>query len=145
VARLIEPRSIYSARVHAGQHTSDAESPAPLLQFHELVSRQFDVISAAASYTEVLGALLTRSRGSRPLYVVDEDGKLEGEMPANLDSFRRRQTPLDEITAAGDLAIPVRPLLSSAGRTEALRRLAAAGAPLPVVDAAGRPIAVISG
>jgi chloride channel protein, CIC family len=145
VARLIERRSIYSARVHAGRHTSEAQKAVPPLQFAELVSRQFDVISAAASYPEVLGALLTRSGGSRPLYVVDEDGKLEGEMPAKLDSLQRRQTPLGEITTAGDLAIPVRPLVASAGRAEALRRVAAAGAPLPVVDAAGRPIAVISG
>ncbi len=54
VARLIERRSIYSARIHSGRAAAETDKQAPPAQFAGLVSPEFDVISAATPHTEVL-------------------------------------------------------------------------------------------
>jgi CIC family chloride channel protein len=69
VARLLESRSIYSGRIHAG--TAAARHKG------EHVSR----ISSAARYVELLHALLRMGADPTPLKVIDEHGELIGEIP----------------------------------------------------------------
>ncbi|HEX4120137.1 MAG TPA: chloride channel protein [Verrucomicrobiae bacterium] len=95
VARHFDPRSIYSVRIHTGKAAA-----------REMQHEQ--VISAAAPYAEVLKRLLPLTGRNLPLYVVDEDGELVGEITAdraaNAEAFAR---PL-EAASADDLATPVK-------------------------------------
>jgi chloride channel protein, CIC family len=144
VARRLEPRSVYSARIHNVRDRANDRPPAGPTRFEDHLSDRFDVVSAAASWAEVMAKIARRGEPSRPLYVVDEAGRLVGAIfPAAL-SKRSRDGPLLGIATAADLAAPVRPLLSSAGRAEVLRRIESAnGAPVPVVDPeSGRPIGI---
>jgi CIC family chloride channel protein len=135
VARRFEARSIYSARIHIGRQATAAQAPRAPPALADLISRQFDVISAAAPYSEVARQLLRREDPSRPLYVVDEKGRLEGAITVER-AAAQAQTSLLETATAADLAEPLRPLRSCAAREEALRDIAAAkGAPVPLVDA----------
>jgi H+/Cl- antiporter ClcA len=145
IARLIEARSIYSARIHTGKAVAKEDPPRTATGFDDLVSQDFDSISAAVSYVEVLRELVARDDPSRPLYVVDETGKLTGEISPRMAAAPDPESPLVEIATAADLARPVEAVRSSAGREEALRTLRAAGdLPVPVVDAeSGRPIGVM--
>lgn len=148
VARRFEPRSIYSGRIHLGQQAADDKAPPRPLAFADLVSRAFEPISAATPYPEILREIVKRggpSRGSGagPLYVVDEEGRLVGAISAEKLCEAGPENPLLETAVADDLAVPVEPVRSSDSREEALRRLAAEGGPLPVVDAdSGAPIGV---
>jgi chloride channel protein, CIC family len=146
VARLIERRSIYSARVHSGRQAADMPRQAAPAQFADLVSPEFDVISIAAPYAEVLSELASCAGRARPLYVVDQSGRLAGAIPPQQSLPLHPESPLIEIATAGDFATPMKPLPSTASREEALRRSANADMPLPIVDAAtGRPIGIIRG
>jgi H+/Cl- antiporter ClcA len=94
VARQFDPRSIYSARVHLGKSAANEMK-------HERV------ISSATHYTEVLKRLMLLRGRDRSLYVVDENGRLIGqiseERAAKAENFAR---PL-EAASADDLAMPV--------------------------------------
>jgi H+/Cl- antiporter ClcA len=89
-ARAMEPRSIYSGRIHTGRGAAEVHGD--------------DTISAAAGYPEVLQKILLRGDPHRPLFVLNEHGERTGYIiPAAL-SDPRNLPPLLEIATAGDLA-----------------------------------------
>jgi H+/Cl- antiporter ClcA len=103
VTRLLEPRSIYSARIHAGRALArERESEG--------------VVSSATRYAELLHRLLRRGGETRRLQVVDEEGKVLGEIsPEKVISPGHSAAPLETATAAdfldrskkgGNVAVP---------------------------------------
>lgn len=95
IARHYDIRSIYSARVHLGRAAA-AEMKLP------------QVISAATRYGEVLKRLLPFAEKGLPVYVVDQNGALAGEIcgerAARAESFA---APL-ETACAADLTTPTK-------------------------------------
>jgi hypothetical protein len=93
VARLLEVRSIYSGRIHTGTEAAR--------QREEHVPR----ISSAARYVELLHTVMRMGRDATALKVIDERGKLIGQIPPErviLAAESRR--PL-EIATARDFVI----------------------------------------
>jgi CIC family chloride channel protein len=135
VARRLEQRSIYSARIHIGRKAAGARAPARATAFDDLLVRAFAPISAATPYPEILLELVKCGKCACPLHVVDEEGRLVGAIAPERVSGPGRENPLLETATAADLVDPVQSVPSSAARQEVLRRLAAAGGPVPVVDA----------
>ncbi|HEX3719491.1 MAG TPA: chloride channel protein [Verrucomicrobiae bacterium] len=91
LARHFDVRSVYSARIHLGKAAA-----------REMKHEQ--VISAAAHYAEVLKRLLALSHKNAPLYVVDEDGKLVGEITAARAAHAEKFARPLEAASADDLA-----------------------------------------
>lgn len=120
IARHFDPRSIYSARIHAGKAVA-AELKQP------------QVISSAWPYGEIVKRLL--SLPGKPIYVVDESGALLGQITAaRAVDVKKINGPL-EATTADDLAAPVPTLPSTLLPDEMARRLAAAHqSELPITD-----------
>ena len=88
VARLLENRSIYSGRIHAGANAA--------LRSEEHEPR----ISSAARYLELLQAVLRMGRAAQPLKVIDERGELIGEIqPEQVISRPEAHRPLEIATA----------------------------------------------
>jgi H+/Cl- antiporter ClcA len=134
-ARLIDVRSVYSARVHAGRAAAKPVAPADA-PASRLVSTDYAVISASAPYAEVAHALLATKAPA--LYVVDETGALLGAItPARALELPPDGQPLATVTAA-DLSRPV-PAIEAGGAEDAIaQRLAASGAAeMPVVEVPG--------
>lgn len=77
VARLLENRSIYSGRIHAGANAA--------LRSEQQVPR----ISSAARYLELLHAVLRMGRDTKPLKVIDERGELVGEIQPEQNHLER--------------------------------------------------------
>jgi chloride channel protein, CIC family len=144
VAQRLDPRSIYSARIHGGRARARDRAAAGPTPLGDLLSDRYDVVSAAAPLTEVLAEIVRQGANSRPLYVVDETGRLVGAISPDDLSRRDLSLPPALVTAA-DLASPVAAMPASASRPEILRRLEATkGAPIVVVDAAsGRPVGIV--
>jgi H+/Cl- antiporter ClcA len=143
VARLVEPRSIYSARIHSGRARARERTPPRTTGFDDLVSDRYGVVSAAAPLVELLGEMAQLGGdGARPVFVVDETGRLAGAISPEQLSRRAESPLLLETATAGDLAKPVTPVPSTADRAAILARLEGGNdAALPVVDAAtGRPV-----
>lgn len=135
VAQLLDPRSVYSARIHTGRERAADPAPSAPAGLEALLSDRFDVVSAAASGVEVLAMVGRRSDRTRPLFVVDETGRLVGAIPPEPLSGVAVQGPLLAIATAADLAVPVASVPSSAARSEiAQPSQSANGAPVPVVD-----------
>ena len=137
-ARRLETRSIYSARIRLGAAAAAAIRPpcGELCAGVSLVP-SCEVVSAATRYTELVRRLLALPARQETLYVVDERGRLVGEITA--DHASRAVDPLFplETTTASDLATPAEPVTTSAPREEVVRRLGKRGVmQLPVVDAA---------
>ncbi|MGC2521343.1 MAG: chloride channel protein, partial [Stellaceae bacterium] len=145
VARLVEPRSIYSARIHSGKALARERTPLRTTGFDDLVSDRYRVVSAAAPLVELLGDIIRCGIDSAPaVFVVDEAGRLAGVISPEQLSRRAESPLLLETATAGDLAKPVTPVPSTADRAAILARLDGGNdAALPVVDAAsGRPVGV---
>lgn len=110
--RYFEARSIYSVRIHLGKSTA-AEMNDPR------------VISAAAPYAEVLKRLLPFREKNMPLYAVDEDGTLVGQISVDrameAETFAR---PL-QTASADDLATEAKTLPASISSGEMDRELKA--------------------
>jgi chloride channel protein, CIC family len=99
VARLLEHRSVYSGRIHLGR--SAAQWVAGMKE-----GNGFITLSAAARYLEVLQAVV-RATGSRPVYVVDERGKLVGEIPpARVRNPPLEILPLETVSATDFVKTP---------------------------------------
>ena len=146
VSRLIDARSIYSARIHGGKVRAAGWAGRRETRFDDLVSDHYGVVSAAVPVIELFGDLVRRGTDrAQPLFVVDETGRLVGATSGAQLSQRAKDYLLLETATAGDLANPVSPVRSSADRSDVLCRIAAAGdAPIPVIDAdSGRPIGVV--
>jgi len=128
VARLFENRSIYSGRIHAGRSAAGRAVGAK-------GEKGFFVLSSAAHFTEVLRAILDGTGRPQPLYVVDEQGKLLGEVsPERAQNPGPETWPLETATAA-DFGIKVQPILSSDDDTTIANKFAATDRDvLPVVQ-----------
>ncbi len=147
VVRRLEPRSIYTARIHLDRATAAGIPAAVKTDFDDLLLPDPAIVSAAARGAEVLQQLQTLGGWSSSLHVVDERGRLKGEIAAaRLPEALGRSLPLETTTAA-DLAVPVPALTTAARREEVLRRLEDGGPiRLPLVDAdSGRLVGVVDG
>ncbi len=141
VARYLEPRSIYSARIHQGKAAAQEQPGSPGAGF---ASGGYELVSAATRYVELVGRLLRRRPPAEPLYVVDERGRPLGQLAP--DSTVRNldlAMPLETTTAA-DLALPVQTLSSHTPPDVARRQARENGSgQLPVIDPDGRLVGVV--
>jgi CIC family chloride channel protein len=87
VARALQPRSIYSGRIHAGREVAEGAG----------------LISAAAGYLEVLQKLLF-SKTPPVLQVLTQNGAVVGEIALSDVTAIGERLPLTEIATAHDLA-----------------------------------------
>ena len=144
VARLLDPRSIYSIRIKIGMAAAVPAAPART-RFDDRISDDYATVSSGAPYAAVLEHLLDQSGRGWPLYVLDEHGQLLGEIPARPAGMAASASPPLETATASDLALPVQALVSSMSAADVAARLdAAPAAELPVTDAAsGRLIGVV--
>lgn len=128
VARLLEYRSIYSGRIHLGRSAAGRAAG-------EEGGEGFLALSSTARVTELLRALLRTAEQPQPIYVVDEDGRLVGEVSAERVRSPAPETlPLETATAA-DFAVRVEPVLTSDDTAAAASKFARTGRDsLPVVD-----------
>jgi H+/Cl- antiporter ClcA len=134
VAYRLEARSIYSVRIHSGREAARVDAQPPGTRFDRLVSKDYAVVSAAASHDAVASQLLAAADRDRPLYVVDEDGALVGVI-AGPPAVAATQSAQRVIMTAADLAQPVVPLRASVSEQDAVELLSKAGAAeLPVVE-----------
>ncbi|MGH6888747.1 MAG: chloride channel protein [Rhizomicrobium sp.] len=86
--RLLEPRSVYSARIHAGRALAKQKEAG-------------GVVSSATRYAELLHRLLKRGDETTPLLVMDESGKVVGCVSRRkVISPSRSAAPLETATAA---------------------------------------------
>jgi hypothetical protein len=104
--RLLDTRSIYSARIRLGEAAAVAEAPSGKTPARGTASRDNNVVSSAARYALVMQRMLALKDDSSPLRVVDDEGKLIGEIHhADVAHPDASIAPL-ETTTAGDLARP---------------------------------------
>lgn len=145
VARLIDPRSIYSARIHGGRARAQERPPNKPTGFDDLVCDDFDIVSAAAPAAELFSDLLRGGDPARPVLVVDETGRLVGATSSENLAPRIGNRLLIDTATAGDLATPISSVPSTANRTDVLCRLAPGNdAAMAVVDAdTSRPVGVV--
>jgi chloride channel protein, CIC family len=141
VARRLEPRSIYSARLHLGKRAASKEKPSISTAFDDRLSRDYETVSSAEHYVNVARRLLARGHRRLPLYVIDERGVVVGELkeyPDSLSDPSKLAMPLETTTAA-DLAESVPVLESTLSAAEVEEQLRESGRDsLPVVEADSR-------
>jgi H+/Cl- antiporter ClcA len=102
--RLLDSRSIYSARIRLGE--AAAESPSGKTAAGKTTSRDGNVVSSAARYAVVAQRILALGDHASALSVVDDEGKLIGEIrAADVAHPDASMAPLETATA-GDLARP---------------------------------------
>jgi len=133
VARQLDSRSIYSCRIHFGR---SALTRIPSVPIPHVIFDESRVVSAATPYGELLKRLLPLTARDLPLYVIDEQGKLVGEVWAGrVNEAETFAAPLETASAA-DLAIPAKALGSSLSPAAMNRQLDAEQMNhLPVTDA----------
>jgi CBS-domain-containing membrane protein len=143
-ARRLDPRSVYSGRVHTGRKAAEAEPLAIDLPYRRLMTLEVKTISIAANYTEVLERFVAEAGHSKPLYVIDEKARLSGRIEACSAACPPALTRILSAAAAGDLMDQVKPLSSALTQSEAIARLKdEPSGELPVIDAnSGRLLGV---
>lgn len=122
-ARRLDPRSVYSGRVHTGRQAAETEPPAANVQYRDLLTPQVRTISVAANYPEVLERLVAEGNDPKPLYVVDENARLSGRIDARHAASPPALTRVLSTAAAGDLMERIRPLTPNLTRAEAMAML----------------------
>ncbi len=147
VARRLDPRSVYSGRLHVARRAADARSSEACPHYQSLLAPGAETISVAASYPELLGRLVGKAgqASGRPirLYAIDDKARLAGRIDAADAGHPGALPPVLSTAAVADLMEPVRPLAADAGEAEAVDRLRAEPTgELPVVDREGRLIGV---
>ncbi|HEY6431971.1 MAG TPA: chloride channel protein, partial [Acetobacteraceae bacterium] len=128
VARMFEYRSIYSGRIHLGRSAAGRASG-------EREADGFIAVSSSARFPELLRALLRGTAKAEPVYVVNETGKLVGEvLPDCVREPPPETLPLETATAA-DFAFTVPPVLTSDDDKAARDKFATArNHALPLID-----------
>jgi H+/Cl- antiporter ClcA len=123
VARRIEGRSIYSARIKEDEARALRLYAGAGTKFGELVSSDFILLPSSTRYGRVVRKLLESIQRAIPVYVVDAQGKLMGQVTreAAQDSGRS-DLPLDTETAA-DLARAVPVVTAAMSEDQVLARL----------------------
>ncbi|HEV8060259.1 MAG TPA: chloride channel protein, partial [Gemmataceae bacterium] len=145
VARQLEAQSIYSMRIHFFDAQAKPGSTPSLPNYSSPIAYDFQAISAAAGYGQVVRQLLSLPLNTS-LYVVDHEGGLVGKIDArSIEHSNLGAMPADSAKAA-DLATAVQPLHSGMSDGEIADRLAATSdVELPVVDEkTGRMIGVMA-
>lgn len=104
IERRLEPRSIYSGRIHAGRLYARPAKEHAGTSFDRLISSDYRVISAAATYTDVLRAFVESANKRRPLYVVAEHGQLVGVIWPDVAGAADSRGALVSVATAFDLA-----------------------------------------
>ena len=138
VARWIDPRSVYTGRLHTGRMAAQADLSTAAPRYGRLLAPRVETISVAASYPEVLRRLVVAQGGPRLLYAIDDKARLAGRIDAGHAGHPDALEPVLSAAAAGDLMERIKPLDADASEAEALERLQAEPAgELPVVDHAG--------
>lgn len=128
VARLLEHRSIYSARIHLGRSAAGRA-------VGEKEEKGFIAVSAAALLPELLTAMLRSVATSRPVYIVNESGQLEGQVPADRVRDPAPETFPLETTTAADFATPVQLIFNNDDETTIAAKFKSAGRhTLPIID-----------
>ena len=128
VARRLEARSIYSGRIHAGRSAARAATNEGARHFDRIVFHPHALVSTAARYTETLQQLMQATDRGRPLYAVDERGKIAGLIPRRLARARPLSAAQRAVVTAGDFAETIGSLGADLDEAEALRRRHAADA-----------------
>jgi CIC family chloride channel protein len=138
VARMLESRSIYSGRIASNTPSASRMAQRTVVvstAFDDLVTHDYSVISAAATFPVALQQLLALRGGT--LYVLDERGALVGALEATSVVDAAPQTagfPLAAITA-GDLASNGPFVDTAMTRTEVIEEFNASGqVRLPLVE-----------
>lgn len=134
IARKLEARSIYSARIHLGRSAAGRAAG-------EKEAKDFIALSSSARAIETLRATLDGAFDHKPIYVVDEKGGLVGELlPHEVRRWEARALPLETATAA-DLATAVMPILTSDDEEIITEKFKVAGkAVLPVINTCKREL-----
>jgi hypothetical protein len=136
---MIESRSIYSGRIHTGRLEAQPFKKRAGTSFDHLISGKYAVISAGATYMEVLRAFAEPDRPNGPIYVVAEQGDLVGVIP--LSAARRPLNAPLAISTSADLAQHIEPLISTIDAETVAQVLRATGASeLPVIEAGTKPL-----
>ncbi len=146
-ARRLDPRSVYSGRLHIARLPAEAGSPEACPHYRYLLAPKVKALSIVANYPEVLERLAgepgQQAKGSEQLYVIDEKARLAGRISAADARHPGALPPVLSIAAAADLMRAIKPLDADASETEALERLRAEPTgELPVVDRKGRLVGV---
>jgi CIC family chloride channel protein len=137
VARAIDPTSVYSGRLDLGKSAA-VLAEDPLTGFRSPFSRECAVVSAAVPLAQLAPRLLALTQRRRPLYVVDERGRLLGEIDPSRLAHGEFPAPL---ATAGDL-VAATPILDTAMTADQVEhKFRESGhARLPVVDSASRKL-----
>ena len=134
-ARRLDPRSIYSGRIHTGKRAAATKPLGFSPAFDYRVGQGFEVISAAASYPEVLERFARAGGQLNCLYVLDDQARLAGRIPVQALANPNPLTPVLSTAAACDLMVRTEPLDARLPEAEALVRLnREPSGELPVVD-----------
>ncbi len=146
IARRLDPRSVYSGRLHTGRMAAEAEPSAFCPHYHHLLAPEAETISVAANYPEVLERFVAEAgqeKGPKPVYVIDEKARLTGRIDAWDAGHPGALPPVLSTAAAGDLMERIEPLKADASEAEALARLRDEPAgELPVVDPDGKLVGI---
>ena len=144
VSRSIEPRSIYSIRLHLRSLAHELAKPRQASPLDGLISSDFLAISGATGYSELAALQLARESHS-PTYILGHHGRLLGKIErSSIAAPALGALPLEAAKAA-DLLTPQEPLRSNMTRQQAWNLLQqSSDSEMPVVDeSTGRLIGVI--
>lgn len=132
VTRSLDNRSVYSARVASGMKAAEKRVLRGT-RFDELGTESYSVASSVAEYSTVLKRILLEQD---PLFVVDNEGKLAGQIRGrDLEGMDAGIPP--SLTTAGDLAQGVEAVRRESTKAQVKSRVTESGAVLPVVDSSG--------
>ena len=138
VTRICDSPSIYSARLQRGAARATKSPSLQAGEFSDLISQDFATISAAANPAIALQQLVALQDRPvpRPLYVIDEKGRLAGRIsPGSIRRHDDARRPI-EMSTASDLAESIQSISDDLSREDAMHRLAKSdSSELPVSSA----------
>jgi CIC family chloride channel protein len=140
VTQKLDNRSVYSARVASGMRAAERKLLSGT-RFDRLATEDYSVATSAADYATVVERIF---RESGPMFVVDNEGKLLGEI-CRKEMVTREVGMPRSLTTAADLVRLVEPVASNASEREVIERLKRHGAELPVVEeGSGKFVGVVA-
>ncbi|HEV2134194.1 MAG TPA: chloride channel protein [Terracidiphilus sp.] len=129
VTQKLDNRSVYSARVASGMRAAEKKVLSGT-RFDRLGTEAYSVATSAADYATVVERIF---RENEPMFVVDNEGKLVGEI-CREDLVAREPGIPRSLTTAADLVRKVEAVVSNASEREVIERLGRHGAAMPVVE-----------
>jgi CIC family chloride channel protein len=140
VTQRLDNRSVYSARVASGMRAAEKNALSGT-RFDRLSTADYSVATSAADYATVVER---QFRENGPMFVVDNRGKLVGEI-CREDLLGRDPGIPRSLTTAADLSRQVEVILSSASEEEVVAKLARHGKAVPVVeDGSGKLLGAVA-